>query len=100
MLLLSLSHTATGLAHGTALAAAAPRSPHRADARALICMKRRIEVIAHAATAGYGCTATIDWWLDEQPYYPPTIDYDGMVVFASQVCTPPEVVAGPKRCAL
>ncbi len=48
-------------------------------------MKRRIEEMAPAVTAGYGCTATVDWRLDEQPYYPPTVNDDGMAAFASQV---------------
>lgn len=62
-------------------------------------MKRRIEEMAPAVTSGYGCTATVDWRLDEQPYYPPTVNDDSMAAFASQVRTP-EAVAGPKRCTV
>lgn len=48
-------------------------------------MKRRLEEMAPAVASGYGCNATVDWRLDEQPYYPPTVNDERMAEFAMQV---------------
>ncbi|PNW70634.1 hypothetical protein CHLRE_17g728100v5 [Chlamydomonas reinhardtii] len=48
----------------------------------LMFMKRRIEEMAPAIAAGYSCNATVDWRLDEQPYYPPTVNDESMAAFA------------------
>lgn len=51
----------------------------------LMFMKRRIEEMAPAIAAGYSCNATVDWRLDEQPYYPPTVNDESMAAFALKV---------------
>ncbi|EFJ47428.1 hypothetical protein VOLCADRAFT_81528 [Volvox carteri f. nagariensis] len=50
----------------------------------LMFMKRRLEEMAPAVVAGYGCNATVDWRLEEQPYYPPTVNDERMATFALQ----------------
>ncbi|GFR48947.1 hypothetical protein Agub_g10961, partial [Astrephomene gubernaculifera] len=50
----------------------------------LMFMKRRLEEMAPAVASGYGCNATVDWRLDEQPYYPPTVNDERMANFAMQ----------------
>ncbi|KAG2490995.1 hypothetical protein HYH03_010667 [Edaphochlamys debaryana] len=50
----------------------------------LLYMKRRIEEMSPAVAAAYGCNATVDWRLDEQPYYPPTVNDEKAAAFAMQ----------------
>lgn len=45
----------------------------------------RVEAMAPALAAAFGCNATIDWRLEEQPYYPPTVNDGGAAAFARRV---------------
>ncbi len=45
----------------------------------------RLEDMSARVAEGYGCTATVDWRLDYQPYYPPTVNDPGMAGFAQDV---------------
>jgi amidohydrolase len=40
----------------------------------LLKLKARVEEMAPLIVAGFGCNATVDWRLDEQPLYPPTVN--------------------------
>ncbi|GIL52966.1 hypothetical protein Vafri_8697, partial [Volvox africanus] len=50
----------------------------------LMFMKQRLEEMAPTVAAAYGCNATVDWRLAEQPYYPPTVNDERMASFALQ----------------
>lgn len=39
-----------------------------------------------AVASGFSCSSTVDWRLEEQPYYPPTVNNDAMAAFAAEVC--------------
>ena len=50
-------------------------------------LKGRVEAMAAAHAAGFGCNGTVDWRLGEQPYYPPLVNDDGAAGFAWDVAT-------------
>lgn len=37
-------------------------------------LQRRVEEVATSVAKAHGCNATVDWRLDTQPYYPPTVN--------------------------
>jgi IAA-amino acid hydrolase len=50
--------------------------------------------MAASHAAGFGCNGTVDWRLDEQPYYPPVVNDDGAADFAWGVA---ERLFGPDK---
>jgi hypothetical protein len=48
-------------------------------------MKGRIESMVPTLAAAYGCNATVDWRLEEQPYYPPTVNDEKSVAFTREI---------------
>ena len=54
----------------------------------LIKLKSRVEEMTPLIVAGFGCNATVNWRLEDQPLYPPTVnDKDLTNQFSSQVAT-------------
>ncbi|KAF5827966.1 hypothetical protein DUNSADRAFT_18450 [Dunaliella salina] len=44
------------------------------DHDTMVHLQGRLESLAAAVAAGHGCTTSLDWRLNEQPYYPPTVN--------------------------
>ncbi|GAX80498.1 hypothetical protein CEUSTIGMA_g7936.t1 [Chlamydomonas eustigma] len=55
------------------------------DHAALLHNQRRVEEMAVAFAAGYGCNASVNWRLDEQPLYPPTVNDPPTAAFTTRV---------------
>jgi IAA-amino acid hydrolase len=50
-------------------------------------LRGRIASMAAAVAAAYGCTASVDWREDIQPYYPPTVNDPAAAAFAARVAS-------------
>lgn len=50
-------------------------------------LKGRIEDMVASVAAGYRCNGTVDWHLEDHPYYPPTVNNPGAAAFVQEVAT-------------
>eukprot|EP00197_Chlamydomonas_leiostraca_P009534 CAMPEP_0202861742 /NCGR_PEP_ID=MMETSP1391-20130828/3038_1 /ASSEMBLY_ACC=CAM_ASM_000867 /TAXON_ID=1034604 /ORGANISM="Chlamydomonas leiostraca, Strain SAG 11-49" /LENGTH=420 /DNA_ID=CAMNT_0049541175 /DNA_START=19 /DNA_END=1281 /DNA_ORIENTATION=- len=48
-------------------------------------LQGRVESLTTSVAAGYGCNVSVDWRLQEQPYYPPTVNDAATVAFTNEV---------------
>jgi len=51
----------------------------------MVQLQQRIEEVVSSVAAAYRCNGTVDWLLDEHPYYPPTVNDPAAAAFAQQV---------------
>ncbi len=51
----------------------------------LLRLQRRVEELSQAVASGFGCNATVNWRLDVQPMYPPTVNDKATVDFTNKV---------------
>jgi IAA-amino acid hydrolase len=63
-------------------------------------LKGRIEEMVASVAAGYRCNGTVDWHLEDHPYYPPTVNNPGAAAFVQEVAS--ELLGSDKvrRCDL
>lgn len=50
-------------------------------------IRARMDALVQPFAAAYGCNGTINWRLNEQPYYPPTVNDDKAAAFAWDVAS-------------
>uniref|UniRef100_A0A6S8GW75 Peptidase M20 dimerisation domain-containing protein n=2 Tax=Dunaliella tertiolecta TaxID=3047 RepID=A0A6S8GW75_DUNTE len=65
------------------------------DHDTMVHLQGRLESLAAAIAAGFGCTTSLDWRLNEQPYYPPTVNDPKVAAMAAAVAA--EVLGGEEH---